>query len=333
MPLTKLQVGLLAQRYEREFDRYLKMAAFVEGELRQRLSALTIPALVTHRAKKSDSFQETLSRKAVDRSEGMFADELSEGLADLAGVRVLLYRPEDEDPVVEEVQGTFQVLDGAGALERHKKESGYVATHILVRLTPEQLSEPSRENLERTCCEIQVVHFLDHIFNELEHDIVYKTPTGEPTPEQKDTLAMLRSSLDTAKLAAGKLMEQTARAITEATREIGSGDDLRRVLETRHGRVLRGDFSRLHHLLTSTHRDTLTPADLDELPLSPEDLDAARASLAELDVPDRERDVALMLASLWPTLGRDFLDIAESWPGRPNVVKRTLQHLGDGGER
>jgi ppGpp synthetase/RelA/SpoT-type nucleotidyltranferase len=67
----------------------------------------------------------------------------------------------------------------------------YRATHCQVALKAEDLVEPF-DNLEGITCEIQVCSLLAHVWNELEHDLVYKPTTGTFSGRESDSLAMPR---------------------------------------------------------------------------------------------------------------------------------------------
>lgn len=54
-----------------------------------------------------------------------------------------------------------------------KDESNHRATHMQIRLRPSDLTEKS-DNLNDDHCELQITSMLAHVWNEIEHDFVYK---------------------------------------------------------------------------------------------------------------------------------------------------------------
>lgn len=326
MTISELHIAELVTRYKREHDRYRKLADFVSDEVKAALRDAGLPALVTHRAKDPRSFHTTLQRKCGRRRREQFAGELSEGLTDLAGVRVLLYRPEDKDAAERAILAKLELSSSRDSpREDHCKESGYRALHLLVEI-PDSRAHGDRENLRGTCCEIQIVHLLDHVYNELEHDIQYKTPGGRPTELQGEFLVLLRSGLNTAGKGVELLMGETARALAHANAEISSPGDLRRVLEARFGRTLQGEFGRLLELLEATCRE-VKPREFDELPLDPEALGRAEQRLRELCIVNEAQEVGLIIAALWDSHGLEFVELAQAWRGRPGPSRRLLEQL------
>lgn len=98
MPFSVDVIEGAAERYERERDRYIKLAgrvpdicqaSIVEGD--------AVRAQVTSRTKTPQSFRGKLDRfsRRPDRNYAT-VEEVFDGIGDFAGVRIATYRPEDE---------------------------------------------------------------------------------------------------------------------------------------------------------------------------------------------------------------------------------------------
>lgn len=113
-------------------------------------------------------------------------------VTDLAGVRISAYLEVDRDKIVEEIKKQFEGPNGEPVDVEKKDQDGhfYRATHCQVALKQEDLIEPF-DNLEGLTCEIQVCSLLAHVWNELEHDLVYKPTTGQLSGREKESLNIL----------------------------------------------------------------------------------------------------------------------------------------------
>jgi ppGpp synthetase/RelA/SpoT-type nucleotidyltranferase len=209
-------------RYDRERDRYLKLALRVADICRTSIvDANAIRAQVTSRTKTVRSFAAKLKRLART-SKRTFAsvDDVFAQISDLAGVRVATYRPEDESRVTDAVKSFF-AGPGGGAVDVDPKDKlepaagqFYRATHCQVCL-PEPELIGNYENLKGASCEIQVCSMMAHVWNEIEHDIGYK-PEGEGPSDAElgllETLGHLARAGDAAitRLLAANVARMTA---------------------------------------------------------------------------------------------------------------------------
>jgi ppGpp synthetase/RelA/SpoT-type nucleotidyltranferase len=209
-------------RYDRERDRYLKLAAHVADICRADIvEANAIRAEVTSRGKSVKSFDGKLKRFAKrDDKTCQNVDEVFAQIGDFAGVRVATYRPEDESRVTEEIKKRFRGSDtDAVAVERKDKleENGfYRATHCQVFLPDEELVG-TYENLKGTGCEIQVCSMMAHVWNEIEHDIGYKPEGGGPQPAEKGLLQALGHLTRSGDEIITRLLEATLVRLEEQT--------------------------------------------------------------------------------------------------------------------
>ena len=327
MPLTDLQIATLVERYAREQDRFEKMASTVARHISTRLRRATIPHVPTFRSKDPESFGGKLSRDRKKHDFVAFEREFAPAVLDLAGVRIMLYRPNDVAATCATIEDLFVVPPEERYRKDHTSPDGYQARHRVITLRDEQIeNDPALANLRDVPCEVQVVTIGDHIWNELEHDIIYKTPNGKPTAVQDTLLETLRTQLNGVGDSVKRLMDATDKQREENDAPIESPEDLRHGLRTRSGVALVGDFDRLLQLLSAVLRE-VTPAVLHKLPLGSSELTSAGALLTSAGSQVVANDLALVVAALWPQYGADFLEVVKSWRGKPGPLSRIVRAL------
>lgn len=222
MTISEQIIADAVNRYERERDRYLKLAMRVADLCRTSIvEDNAIRAQVTSRTKTVKSFEGKL-RRLARRPDKDFAsvDAVFQNIGDFAGVRIATYRPEDEDKVAEAVNELFSGPDGGpvevDCKDKLKPAAGqfYRATHCQVYLPDSELIG-NYGNLRGASCEIQVCSMMAHVWNEIEHDIGYK-PEGEgPSDAERgllETLGHLSRAGDAAitRLLAANIARMTA---------------------------------------------------------------------------------------------------------------------------
>lgn len=151
-----------------------EVASLVERRLRRALRQRGIRALLSSRAKHPEDLAQKVWRKRRVPT-------------DVAGCRVLVYRPSDAPAAERAVRETFPLADREDAAERHDKPSGYRATHLLLTLPVD--AGP----LAGEICEVQIVSLARHAYNELEHEVRYKA-AAPPSPEEREALAALEAA-------------------------------------------------------------------------------------------------------------------------------------------
>lgn len=185
-------------RYGRERDRYLKLAARVADLATVEIvEKNAIRAQVTSRTKTIRSFEGKLNRFAKSGKRSFVSvNEVFAGISDFAGVRIATYRPEDQELVHDEICRVFRdpiggevVPDPKDTID-FKVAKFYRATHFQVCL-PEDELVGDYDNLEGTSCEIQVCSMMAHVWNEIEHDIAYKPEGSGPETVEKGLLTSL----------------------------------------------------------------------------------------------------------------------------------------------
>ncbi len=198
MPISEKVISAAVARYDRERDRYLKLAARVSDICRTSIvEDNAIRAQVTFRTKTVRSFEGKLKRFSRRQDKNYATvDDVFAGVGDFAGVRIATYRPEDEQRVTEEIRKLFEGESGGDVYVDKKDKLAvnsyqfYRATHCQVFLRNEDLIG-NYENLRGTSCEIQVCSMMAHVWNEIEHDIGYKPEGGGPGEAEKGLLEAL----------------------------------------------------------------------------------------------------------------------------------------------
>jgi ppGpp synthetase/RelA/SpoT-type nucleotidyltranferase len=185
-------------RYDRERDRYIKLAARVADICRSHIvERHAVRAQITSRAKTVRSFEGKLRRFSKRRDKSFqTAEEVFEKIGDFAGVRVATYRPEDEPRVADAIRALFTGPDGSDVVVDLKDKLDpanckfYRATHCQVFLREEELVG-DYGNLRGASCEIQICSMMSHVWNEIEHDIGYKPEGGGPGEAERGLLEVL----------------------------------------------------------------------------------------------------------------------------------------------
>ena len=154
------------ENYNRESDYYAEVARIVHQQLEAALLSHGIRAMVTSRAKRSDRLREKLIKRNREKKYRVFK-EIYKDIIDLAGVRVALYFPGDRERVGTLIDEIFKkarrpkTFPESRKTRPDKRFMGYVATHYLVRLSPETL-EDAKSRYAKTEVEIQVASVLMH---------------------------------------------------------------------------------------------------------------------------------------------------------------------------
>ena len=186
-------------RFQRERALFREINEDVSDICSLILKRTKVLAQLTARVKSIDSFKGKLIRFAGDPKRKIrSADQALERIKDLSAVRIMTYRPEDQDQVIEELIKEFALRDGQ--VDRKDKKY-YRATHLEVRLLPKHLGGEDDNSSPKLhyCTEVQVCTMMAHVWNEIEHDIGYKNHADELSKSEQrmlDALAQLVRSGD-----------------------------------------------------------------------------------------------------------------------------------------
>lgn len=202
MTISEDTIKKAVQRYHREYDRYLKLAARVAEICRSEIvEGNAIRAQVTSRAKSPKSLEGKLRRFAANAKKVMAdVDSVFEQIRDLAAVRVATYEQRHEDQVVQLVCRRF--VDAAGKQPGHERKDKnrddeynfYRASHVEVFLAPAD-GVGTYTNVMDVPCEVQVCSMMAHVWNEVEHDLGYKPAAGTLSEQERNFLRMLGQSV------------------------------------------------------------------------------------------------------------------------------------------
>lgn len=171
-----------------DYDTYVRSGRMVYDELARTVAAILEAAVrktpgmplqqVQSRAKGSDSL-----KKKIDKAGGIPANEVEIFAKDLAACRLLFYTNSGVNQFKQSglVTDNFEVdwyrtklhhpTPGTDSADRLFRSINYV-----VRLKPDRAALPEYSHLAGLWCEVQVQTSLDHVWSEMEHDMLYKRP-------------------------------------------------------------------------------------------------------------------------------------------------------------
>lgn len=224
MALTQEQIEKAVERYEREHDRYMKLAEVVYQRCQEILSRTSVRATVQRRAKDPPSLRKKLQTMMADPAKAdrfNTEDDVFACLSDLAGVRVATYLESDRERIVTEIVQEFAGPGGASAphvdvKDGQSKSPHYRATHCQVRIPDEELPDGAG-NLKGASCEVQVCSLLAHVWNEIDHDLHYKPASGDLGPTEVDLLEQLAQLTRAGDISIRQLLTATDKRLEERT--------------------------------------------------------------------------------------------------------------------
>jgi ppGpp synthetase/RelA/SpoT-type nucleotidyltranferase len=307
--LAREDVAYIVARYVADRVTYELVTAELHRRVLNLVNNHALKSVITSRAKSADSLQRTLWNDRADWTPDELRS-LSPSLSDLAGVRILLYRDEDVTPAVEAIRREFPILR-----EKDKRSrDGYSAYHLVVHEWC-TTDDPNHAMVRHVPCEIQICTVVEHVWNELEHDIRYKQPGGAPDDRQIELLDSLRAELDLSAQTAARLMRRTADRIRENSEPFGGPHDLRRYLEARFRQRVDGAFDDLLSFLGRLLIQ-ITPRELDDLFDRGQSKEVSESTRARFDVDGAHGEVGLACVMILPALHRD--DVREAVGEQPS---------------
>ncbi|MER6220952.1 RelA/SpoT domain-containing protein [Streptomyces sp900105755] len=183
------------ERYTKEYDFYSQAARLVAQTLEKELHSTGIRCIVSYRAKDVERLGDKCRRRAPSKRYQSTSDIFAD-IADLAGVRVALYFPGEQEQVEKlitqlfiqlEARKVFPEEDGA---ERDKRFAGYSAVHYRVQLREQSLGELDKR-YAKARIEIQVASVLMHAWSEVQHDLAYKQLGGDLSDQERAIIDQL----------------------------------------------------------------------------------------------------------------------------------------------
>jgi ppGpp synthetase/RelA/SpoT-type nucleotidyltranferase len=340
--LTRTDIEHIVARYSTEHVRFESVANEVHRVVQNLLVARGVKALVSSRAKTPSSLKGKLLRRSDDFDPKLFRSALAPPLTDLAGVRVLLYRVEDMDPTTKALREAFSFSSVKWPL-RDKKSDRYYAVHLFGALFDvvkwEQAGRGQGHmvddahdpfvDVREIPCEIQICPITRHVWNELEHDIIYKQPDGQPDEGQRELLESLLDDVKQVDRTALRLMRRTAARRDANDEEIGQPQELRRYLERRVGCTVEGPFADLLSLLQLLMR-RISPQVMDGLFATGMTEDVARSICREFDPDGAHDELGHIAVRLLPSLGSE--EVRTVAPDVDVPIVRFLVRVADSGK-
>ncbi|WP_079040438.1 RelA/SpoT domain-containing protein [Streptomyces prasinus] len=182
-------------RYTKEYDFYSHAARLVAQVLESDLRSAGIRCIVSHRAKDIERLKsKCIQRDAQVKYESV--EQIFEDIVDLAGVRVALYFPGEQEQVDKAIARLFdqwaekRVFPGAEKPMPNRRFSGYSAVHYRVQPREKYIGDSGKRYLKARV-EIQVASVLMHAWSEVEHDLAYKQMAGDLSSEEHAILDQL----------------------------------------------------------------------------------------------------------------------------------------------
>ncbi|MGW4441052.1 GTP pyrophosphokinase [Streptomyces sp. NPDC004596] len=183
------------ERYTKEYDFYSQAARLVAKKLEKELHSTGVRCIVSYRAKSIDRLEAKCRQRAPKKhyqdTSDIFAD-----IADLAGVRVALYFPGDQEQVERQIAQLFNQLEDKKVfpddddVDRSERFAGYSAVHYRVQLKEQNLGELDKR-YSKARIEIQVASVLMHAWSEVQHDLAYKQLGGDLSDQERAIIDQL----------------------------------------------------------------------------------------------------------------------------------------------
>lgn len=233
MPLSPEDIQNAVLRYEREYDRYVKLADVVYERCLRIVEETGLRATVQRRTKKPQSLRKKLlkiQRKIPADPRFSSVDDVFANMGDLAAVRVGPYLESDRAKIVEELKRAFDFTPPTPGhpnpddKNRNERAKHYRAVHCQVLLRAED-AQGQNSNLAGTSCEVQVCSMLAHVWNEIEHDLGYKPETGALSERELDCLDALGQLVRAGDVIIKTLLDANRERVVASERPFGNQFD------------------------------------------------------------------------------------------------------------
>jgi ppGpp synthetase/RelA/SpoT-type nucleotidyltranferase len=268
-------VGLIEEftdRYSKEYDFYEQAARLVAQILERDLRSSGVRCIVSYRAKDVARLEEKVRSRAPEKRYKKISD-ISSDIVDLAGVRVALYFPGEQDQVESLIVQLFNQLEDkktfpeGDAANPDKRFSGYSAVHYRVQLREDSLSDLDKR-YAKARVEIQVASVLMHAWSEVQHDLVYKQLGGDLSDQERAILDQLNGLVIAGEISLQMLQQAGENRVASNGREFRNHYELAaHLLSHANGLFSKpvgdtglGRVDRLFNLIMEAHKTT--PADL-----------------------------------------------------------------------
>lgn len=255
-------------QYQKEKEKYERIRDNATAQLKSALHDAGIMEITTSRIKDIYRLRDKLNLRNEEKAYKSVAD-IKDDLADLIGLRVALYFPNDQKKVETIINRLFTVEKIKQFPEEQRingdytrRFSGYCATHYRVFLRSDG-KMPESDTKERI--EIQVASLLMHAWSEVEHDLVYKQKKGFVTLDEYESLDEINGLVLAGELSLRRLQRTTEMRLSTENKPFANhyllASYIYNALEEKHsGTFELGDVETLFSVLKDLKR--LTPAKL-----------------------------------------------------------------------
>lgn len=210
-------------RYTKEYDFYNQAARLASQMLEADLRASGVRSIVTYRAKDASRLEEKC-RGRFSEKKYQSVDDIFEDIVDLAGVRVALYFPGEQEQVEKAILRLFSQLEKKRVFPDLKKQrpdkrfSGYSAAHYRVQLKEQEMSDLNKR-YAKARIEIQVASVLMHAWSEVEHDLDYKQLEGDLSDQEQSILDQLNGLVMAGEISLRMLQEAGENRVASGERK------------------------------------------------------------------------------------------------------------------
>jgi ppGpp synthetase/RelA/SpoT-type nucleotidyltranferase len=183
------------------------------------------PLVVSARAKTADSVRGKLLSKAYRRPKQQMMDQV--------GLRVILYHGHEVDAVAELFRNKLVVREKHSSDKRLAlglREFGYRSYHLVGSLPDAVTTAPELWSLRGELFEVQIRSLLEHVWAEIEHEVVYKSGADWPT-EIRRRFASVAAVLELLEHEFNQLEVASTRLIDEARVALEHPDAFARQLD------------------------------------------------------------------------------------------------------
>ncbi len=212
-------VNEAVEQYVSLLPRYRRIAEVVGEALQRELARRGILSTVHWRAKDPESLRRKLHRRD-HRTSLDTPHSARRSVGDLAAARICTYGDADRERALAVVCELFAV-DAASVtvkdeerISRSDTSRWYRATHLHLRVRPDQLDEAAATPGDDTC-ELQICSLLENAYNEIEHDMAYK-PAAKPS----EAVVELLNRLGAWREAGDRMVDQLLHAHHEFRRSL-----------------------------------------------------------------------------------------------------------------
>ncbi len=178
------------KRYQEALSDYESVEKIALDAIKSSLRDSGILAITSSRLKDSDRLREKLEMRNCEKKYSSIQD-ITDDIADLVGIRVALYFPNDRKKVEDIIRNVFIVekIKTFPSEQRNnhiytRRFEGYCATHYRVFIK----AQAKRVIDDKIRVEIQVASLLMHAWSEVEHDLSYKQKKGKVSFDEYESL-------------------------------------------------------------------------------------------------------------------------------------------------